>query len=255
MNQKQLSDWRQDGFLAVAGLLNADETIELRRWIEEVAAWPATKEGWLHHYEQTQSGVRLARSEYLLAFHDGLRKLLTTGIIPETAAQLLGEPVVLYKEKVNYKYPGGGGYAPHQDAPAYSFVKRHITCSIAVDPATLENGCLHFASGQHHNGLLPTKDNGCLPTDVANEFIWQAVPMQPGDALFFSSYAPHKSPTNSTDQPRRSLYLTYNAASEGDLREAYYQDKRRKLASSLPNEDGSNRISTIGHFEGKPVQS
>ncbi len=67
----------------------------------------------------TDDGPKLCRSENLIPFHDGLRAFLTAGPMLETATALLGEPAVLYKEKINYKLPGGAGYAPHQDAPAY----------------------------------------------------------------------------------------------------------------------------------------
>ena len=51
-------------------------------------------------------------------------------------AQLFGEAAVVMKEKLNYKHPGGGGYAPHQDFAAYDFGSTHITCAIAIDAAT-----------------------------------------------------------------------------------------------------------------------
>jgi len=52
------------------------------------------------------------------------------------AGALLGEPAVLYKEKINYKLAGGAGYAPHQDAPAYPFIDVHVSCMVAVDDST-----------------------------------------------------------------------------------------------------------------------
>ena len=58
---------------------------------------------------------------------------------------------------------------------------------------------------------------------------------------------------NRTSTPRRTLYLTYNAFSEGDLRQAYYTDRDRQL-SELTSEKASGkgaRISTIGHFLGE----
>ena len=53
----------------------------------------------------------------------------------------------------------------------------------------------------------------------------QPVPTQPGDVIFFDSFAPHASKPNFTDQPRRLLYLTYNLASQGDHRAQYYAEK------------------------------
>lgn len=222
-------------------------------WVEEVSSWPPDDEKWMHHLEKTPDGPRLARTEYIIGFHDKLRDFLTKGHVPAAAGTLLGEPAVLYKEKINYKYPGGGGYAPHQDAPAYRFVKNHITCSIAIDESTPENGCLYFAAGKHRDGLLAMNDEWCIDEAVADMLDWQPVVMQPGDALFFSSYAPHKSPLNNSDKPRRSLYLTYNAAAEGDLREEYYAEKRREFAVQTPGD--KVKISLVGHFQGQPVEN
>ncbi len=250
----QWQTWEAAGFLKLSGFLAPIEIAKLRQWIEEIGSWPAESGKWMHHFEQTPFGARLARTEYLIAYHQEIRQFLTKGRIPETAGELLGEPVLLYKEKINYKYPGGGGYTAHQDAPAYEFVKSHITCSIAIDAATPENGCLFFAGGLHRDGLLPLDDKGCLAPDFAATLNWEPVPMQPGDALFFSSYAPHKSPPNGTEQPRRTLYLTYNALAEGDLREAYYADKRRSLAAAEQAGGGKLQISKIGHFDGQPVE-
>lgn len=253
---QQIHDaWLSDGFVKVPNFLSRQEVTELQGWVDEISSWPSSDDKWMHHFEQTTFDVRLSRSEYLLSYHEGLRLLLTEGSIPNAAGELLGESVVLYKEKINYKYPGGGGYAPHQDAPAYEFVNKHITCSIAIDPATSENGCLIFSGGLHDRGLLKTNADGCLDSEFAAGLDWIEIPMEPGDALFFSSYAPHKSGPNQTDHPRRSLYLTYNSAAEGDLREAYYQDKRQAFQESQNAGNDSPRISKIAHFQGKPVKS
>ncbi|WP_339728534.1 phytanoyl-CoA dioxygenase family protein [uncultured Gimesia sp.] len=251
---EQLKTWESAGYLKLPGFLTPTETENLREWVEEISEWPASDDQWMHHFEQTPFGVRPARTEYILDYHTGIRQLLTEGKIIENAGQLMGEPAVLYKEKINYKYPGGGGYAPHQDAPAYEFIKNHITCSIAIDTATPENGCLFFVPGLHQQGLLHLDEHGCIDPHFALTLNWEPVSMQPGDALFFSSYAPHKSPPNNTQEPRRTLYLTYNAAAEGDLREEYYADKRRSLAEIGQTSDEKLKISKIGHFDGKPAE-
>jgi hypothetical protein len=250
----QQAAWEEDGYLHIPGLLTPAETERLQEWVAEISSWPAEAGKWMHHFEQTPSGPQLARSEYLTAFHGGLRRLLMEGKLSEVAEELLGEPVRLYKEKINYKYAGGGGYRAHQDAPAYEFVKNHITCSVAVDRATTENGCLFFAAGWHRRGLLHLDDRGCIAPDFAATLPWRPLPMEPGDAVFFSSFAPHLSPPNNTDDARRALYVTYNAASEGDWRESYYEDKRRSLAAVHDSAGGLMRISKIDHFEGKPAR-
>jgi len=83
---------------------------------------------------------------------------------------------------------------------------------------------------------------------------WIAVPTAPGEIPLFGSYIPHKSSANRSAQPRRLIYLTYNAVSQGDWREKYYADKRQAFSEYA--EDGSNRdkqISKIAHFQGETV--
>jgi ectoine hydroxylase-related dioxygenase (phytanoyl-CoA dioxygenase family) len=160
---------------------------------------------------------------------------------------------VLFKEKINYKQPGGGGFAPHQDATAYRFVDHHISCMVPLDPATPASGCLYVARG-YEAGRLPTDERGRIDATTADRLDWQPVPLEPGDLLFFDSYTPHHSDTNTTTRARRAAYLTYNAASLGDHRDRYYADKRAVFADQGGDFDGERvRISISDDFLGRPV--
>jgi ectoine hydroxylase-related dioxygenase (phytanoyl-CoA dioxygenase family) len=223
-----------------------DDVAAVAAWVDEVAAWPDDDGEWLHHRELTDAGPQLCRTENFVPFHAGLRALLTEGPMLATASALLGEPAVLYKEKINYKLPGGAGYAPHQDAPAYRFVDTHVSCMVAVDDALVGNGCLEVVSGCHHE-LLPTDDAGCIRGDVVADLDWEPVEVRAGETLWFHSRTPHRSGPNLGSRPRRALYPTYNARSEGDLRAAYYEQKRAELG-------GRDAVSLIGDFQGRPVR-
>ena len=138
--------------------------------------------------------------------------------------------------------------------PAYEFIKQHVTCLVTVDSMNEQNGCLYFSNGRHQEGLIALDERGCIDVDAAAAMEWSPVPMEPGDVLFFSSYAPHMSPPNQSDSPRRAVYLTYNAAEEGDFREQYYADKRAAFAKyKLSGSDKAGQISKIGHFQGRTV--
>ena len=223
-----------------------DDVAAVQRWVAEVAAWSDDAGEWLHHRELTDSGPQLCRTENFVPFHEGLRSLLTAGLMLATASALLGEPAVLYKEKINYKLPGGAGYAPHQDAPAYRFVESHVSCMVAVDDALVDNGCLEVVSGHQHE-LLPVDDVGCIRADVVAALEWAPVEVRAGETLWFHSRTPHRSGPNLGSTPRRALYPTYNALAEGDLRAAYYAQKRAELG-------GSDAVSLIGDFQGRPVR-
>ncbi|MCB1094845.1 MAG: phytanoyl-CoA dioxygenase family protein [Verrucomicrobiae bacterium] len=256
LTPEQLNQWQQDGFLKVAAFLNPTETEALQCWVEEIESWADSEDRWMHHREETPFGIRLSRSENFVPYHAGMRSLLTQGQVLDALALLMGESAVLYKEKINYKYPGGGGYAAHQDAPAYDEIKHHVTCLFSSDPATSQSGCLEFCASRHREGLIGLNDQGCIDREIADGMEWIAVETEPGDAVFFDSYAPHRSSVNQSTAPRRTLYVTYNARSEGDKRDAYYERKRQALIRYAAAGEGtgqSGRISTIGHFQGKTV--
>jgi hypothetical protein len=229
--------------------LDQTQQAHLSAWVDEVTALPDSS-GVLQYRELTDDGPKPCRCENFVPVHEGLRDLLTAGGMLATAATLLGEPAVLYKEKVNHKMAGGAGYSPHQDAPAYPFIERHVSCMVAVDSADHTNGCLEVASGMHHE-LLPMNDVGCIADDIAAALVWQPVPLPAGCTLWFHSRTPHRSGANRSRRNRRALYPTYNAAREGDLRDQYYRAKLEQMARSRVG-DGV-QVSLIGDFQGRPV--
>jgi hypothetical protein len=86
--------------------------------------------------------VAKSRSENFADFHYGMSMFLRHGKLPSVVHSLVGEPVVLYKEKINYKRAGGGGYTPHQDvyglfhrdAPPYSFMTQVRRLTLPYTP-------------------------------------------------------------------------------------------------------------------------
>lgn len=226
------------------------EIERLLEWVTEVQQWDDNGD-WMNHYELISGSPRKCRTEYFTKFHAGLRGVLNSGVIRRAAEALLGEPVVLYKEKINYKLAGGAGWEAHQDAPAYPFIDAHISCMIAVDPASAANGCLEVVSGMHHE-LIPTDARGCIPASVVPTMAWEMVPMEAGDVLWFHSRTPHRSGDNSSSRDRRAMYPTYNALREGDLRESYYAARRDELRRG-PATGDRVRISLIDDFRGIPV--
>ncbi len=246
------ASFREQGWV-LTRTLEPDATATLQGWVDEVAAWPDEAGEWMHHREMTDHGPALCRSEHLIPFHAGLCDLLTAGDVLATAGALLGQSAVLYKEKVNYKLAGGAGYSPHQDAPAYPFIDQHVSCMVAVDDATEENGCLEVVTGAHAE-VLPTDDTGCIHPDVVSTLDWEPMPVPAGHTLWFHSRTPHRSGPNRAERSRRALYPTYNALAEGDLRAAYYDEKRARFAAGREGTAADRvQVSLIGDFQGREV--
>ena len=255
--------FREEGWLVMRGAIEPGELAAIDAAVCDVAGWAEADGPRLHHFEQTDAGAVLARSEDFIEHHDVLRAFICDGLITRVLGELFGEPAVLFKEKVNYKHPGGGGFAPHQDAPAYRFIDHHISCMVPLDPATEQSGCLYVApvpdagssTSPGRGSMMMTDERGRIDESLSAGLAWRPVPLDPGDLLFFDSYTPHYSDTNSSDRPRRAAYLTYNAASRGDFRDRYYADKRADFALAGDDFDGERvRISIIDDFLGRPAQ-
>lgn len=249
--EDQVRHFHERGWLLTRSLDGAQAVEQLRSWVDDIASWPDDG-GWMHHREQTDDGPKLCRTEHLIDFHPGLRDLLTAGSMLATASALLGEPAVLYKEKINYKLVGGAGYAPHQDAPAYPFIDRHVSCMVAIDDARPENGCLEVVESRHHE-VLGTDDGGCIRPDLVDAMDWLSVEVPAGSTLWFHSQTPHRSGPNRSTRPRRALYPTYNARSEGDQRADYYREKLARFGAGDGRADGMVQVSLIDDFQGRSL--
>jgi ectoine hydroxylase-related dioxygenase (phytanoyl-CoA dioxygenase family) len=142
--------------------------------------------------------------------------------------QLADEEMLLFKEKINYKLAGSGGFAPHIDSTAYTHVKniKHLTILLAVDGTNMANGGLEVVSGSHEMTVPINESNNCISEEWVSSQKWTPVELEAGELLVFGSYLAHRSGPNLSNGDRKAIYATYNCAREGDLRKAYYEDRR-----------------------------
>ena len=215
-------------------------------WIDEVAAWPEAPGLHMVYHEDslTASGERIVqRIEDVTPFHAGLKDLFTRGPMIEAVARLLGEPAVLFQDKINFKLPGGDGFKAHQDTQAgwNAYASYYVSALVSIDTATEANGCLEVAAGWHDRGLIGAELAPLGEEEVAG-MGFVPYPTAPGDVMFFDSFAPHRSAANLTDRPRRALYVTYNRASKGDHRARYVADKRENFPPDIEREPGKTYV-------------
>ena len=234
--------FQRSGWAAAPGFFSADEMAEISRWTDEVSALPERSGAHMLYREQSLLDPKskvVQRIEDFCPHHIGLDRLMRGGRLHRAVEQIIGEPALLFKDKINFKMSGGGGFEAHQDQQAgwSTYAPLFVTALVAVDPATLENGCLEMAAGPRVTSLIGAE---WAPLDAGQLSDVQLVPVPtaPGDVLFFDSYAPHASKPNLTGQQRRILYVTYNRASDGDQRARYYADKRASFPPDIDREPG-----------------
>ncbi len=246
LTDDEIETFRRDGFVFVPGFYDAAETDRITAWIDEVAAWPEAPGRHMVYHEDsmTTPGRRIVqRIEDVTPFHPGFETLFTRGRMAEAAARLAGGPIVLFKDKINFKLPGGDGFKAHQDVQAGwdAYASYHLSVLVGIDTATEANGCLELAAGWHGRGRVGAQWQPLSEAEIA-DMRFAPYPTVPGDAVFFDSFVPHRSAPNLTGNARRALYVTYNRASEGDHRARYVADKRKSFPPDIEREPGKTYV-------------
>ncbi len=230
LDQSTLTFWTENRYLVIRDALTAEQVNQLKNWTYDLEYRDETPGKWMKYFETGPDGRRqLCRVENFIPYHAGLRDWLAGEDTLAALSKLFDEEAVLFKEKINFKLPGGSGFKAHQDAPAFKIFGQtfHITMMLAVDAADEHNGCLEVAHAPSHRTLFEQDRDMTIAPSLAAGMSWTPISVQPGDVIFFDSYLPHRSSENRTQNARRALYVTYNGQSEGDVREAYFREKRR----------------------------
>ena len=188
----------------------------------------------------------LTRLENFVPHHDGWSELCLD-YLTNLISALCGEPMALYKEKLNVKPPGGSGFAPHLDSPSLRIAlgddgpQEFVTVMVAIDDMTVRNGCLRVVKGpyseqNHVEVVLPKADGnpdgdgraGAIPDGVASSLEFEDIVVKGGTIAAFGGWVPHRSAVNASQFARRAVFLTYNPAREGRCRQRYY-DKMKEM--------------------------
>ncbi len=131
---------------------------------------------------------------------------------------LIGAEPILYQDMALVKPPFIGSEKPwHQDNAYFSVTPLEAICGvwIALDDATVENGCMHTIPGSHKWGALRhhhDRDCEIVPDRLAAQNDIVPVELPAGGAMFFSGMLPHQTPPNTSPDRRRALQFHYRAA-------------------------------------------
>lgn len=146
--------------------------------------------------------------------HPGIVSVLTQVVSPNVKAM---------QSMLFFKHAGKPGQAWHQDEAFIPTRDRSLIGAwIALDAATIDNGCLWILPGSHRSGVLwqlhPHDDPEFDSAPMARGFPERdedAVPVEvsPGDVVFFNGYTLHRSLRNRrTEGFRRALVHHYMSA-------------------------------------------
>src|SRR5262249_23708584 len=136
-----LNGFKRDGFVIVPALFDEAEISEISAWADELQSEPEMPGRQMMYFEPDarHPGERvLQRIENFYPFHAGFAALCDGDKLLAGVSRLFGERAVLFKDKINYKLPGGGGFKPHQDQQAgwSTYADLFITGMVSIDSTT-----------------------------------------------------------------------------------------------------------------------
>jgi phytanoyl-CoA hydroxylase len=149
---------------------------------------------------------------------DIFREILGEGsMIRQIVSELIGDEALLYQNQALIKPPKIGSTKPwHQDNAYFSVKPLESVCGvwIAIDEATVQNGCMHMLKGQHKVGALRHEHKRDCEINVRKLDLstLTPVPLKPGGALFFSGMVPHETPPNRSEHRRRALQFHFRGS-------------------------------------------
>lgn len=226
----QIDRYHEYGYAILHDALTPDEVAGINREAVRLCR------GELGEIDQPGSGAPVTEREsdddvlrrYLCIHHphklsEVIRRSMVHPRIADVLAQVIGPNVKSMQTMLFVKAEGKPGQPWHQDEYFIPTRDRSLTAAwIALDDATVDNGCLWVLPGSHRRGVLyPDREQDDPRFDCsieAYDFPYSesdAVPVEipAGSAVLFNGYLLHRSlPNSGRNGFRRALVHHYSSA-------------------------------------------
>lgn len=171
LTEADRAQYRQVGHLTLPGVFDAHEVdaliADIQAWGEDfLAELPAAQRAWY-----LDPGVKardvLRKLDNPHHHRDAVRRLAFTPALVASVESLIGPRISVMFSQIFFKPPEGGGPKPaHQDNYYFgpSDPDGVVTAWIALDDATLENGCLYFGEGTNRGPVYAHEAPADSPT-------------------------------------------------------------------------------------------
>jgi ectoine hydroxylase-related dioxygenase (phytanoyl-CoA dioxygenase family) len=221
LSDEQVQFFEEFGYVSGIPMLNSRQVDALRGELASLSSPSHPGHDLFYEYNSNESADpsrvlfhALGAWRITPGFHD----LLWNPAFLVPASQLLRGGVRFWHDQVFSKPAHHGGVvAWHQDYSYWTRTKpmTHLTCWIALDDATRDNGCLHYVPGSHRWDLLPKPalagDMDAIESVLSAEqrecFKPVAIELKTGMATFHHPLMLHGSFENNTEGPRRAAVI------------------------------------------------
>ncbi len=208
LSQAQIDSFHENGFLFPLRVFSPDETLELRRRLEDAEA-------------RADPGRERAARQGLPITHAWAWDLVHDPRVVEPISAVLGPDVLLWSMDWFIKDPGPSFVTYHQDATYWGLEPHHVASAwIALSDAGAETGPMRFVPGSHKGPVFEqddtyAEDNLLSRGQVVNAEVDQSktvlAPLRPGEMSIHHVRVIHGSEPNRTDDRRIGMVLRFCA--------------------------------------------
>jgi len=226
ISPEQIATYRENGFLIIEGFLDPTELETWRANVGEaveqrVNAKKEAKGEWLltnatddqdNYYAQVfLQCIKLADT------HAGVRKLMLDPRLGKMMAAIAGvDGLRIWHDQALIKPPFGNPTGWHLDNPYWSFFSKDaLSIWVALDDATLANGCMWYVPGTQKMARF---ENAGIGENLADLFRiypeWKSIgsvgcPCPAGSAVIHNGLVAHGAGANMTNGQRRAMTCAY----------------------------------------------
>jgi phytanoyl-CoA hydroxylase len=208
--RKQYDD---QGYIIFEDLFQAEEMDRIRAIIDTL---DAEHEQELQQQQKVHGSISIPGQINFTAKlnfkHPDLQAFIADKRFVNLTTSILGPNIRLYWDQSVYKRPEADRDFPwHQDTGYVPTEPAHyVTCWLALDDATIDNGCIWVQPGTHHKGMVEhvKTDIGKLCYFGDEEGI--PVELKKGSMVAFSSLLFHRSKPNRSQTTRKGYVIQYS---------------------------------------------
>lgn len=249
ITDEHIGFYRQEGYLAIENAFTGEEVEAAKQGLLDLImgrnpdfteiSFEAKAAQRLETLSEDERQDAVRKLMWFVDHDERLKAMSAHRKLVGVVERLLEEEPVMFQDMALVKPPHFGREKPwHQDKAYFNYPveTRVVGVWIALDEATVANGCMHVRPQGHQQGPIihfKRRDWQICDTEIMGQPC-VAVPLKPGGVLLFDGLLPHGTPTNHSPHRRKALQFHYFGKSAKKWTEA-------------------DRLATFGS-EGKNVQ-